>query len=44
MGNAAADCAKQLDEAGVDVIGANCGSLSPIGDGRNRQDDGGSHR
>jgi 5-methyltetrahydrofolate--homocysteine methyltransferase len=30
MGNAAADCTRQLDEAGVDVIGTNCGSLSPM--------------
>jgi 5-methyltetrahydrofolate--homocysteine methyltransferase len=29
MGNKAEDCAKALDEAGADVIGANCGSLSP---------------
>jgi 5-methyltetrahydrofolate--homocysteine methyltransferase len=30
MGNSAADCAKALTEAGVDVIGANCGSLTPM--------------
>lgn len=30
MGNAAADSARQLAEAGADVIGANCGSLSPL--------------
>mgnify|MGYP001094637638 CR=1 FL=1 len=29
MGNSAADCAKQLQDAGADVIGANCGSLDP---------------
>jgi 5-methyltetrahydrofolate--homocysteine methyltransferase len=30
MGNSAADCAKALTEAGADVIGANCGSLTPM--------------
>jgi len=30
MGNTAEDCAKALTEAGADVIGANCGSLSPL--------------
>jgi 5-methyltetrahydrofolate--homocysteine methyltransferase len=30
MGNAAADCAKSLDEAGANIIGANCGSLNPL--------------
>jgi len=29
MGNSAADCAKQLQDAGADVIGANCGDLDP---------------
>jgi 5-methyltetrahydrofolate--homocysteine methyltransferase len=29
MGNSAEDCAKQLTEAGADVIGANCGDLDP---------------
>jgi 5-methyltetrahydrofolate--homocysteine methyltransferase len=30
MGNSAEDCAKALAEAGADVIGANCGSLTPL--------------
>lgn len=30
MGNSAADCAKDLAEAGVAAIGANCGDLSPM--------------
>jgi len=30
MGNSAAESAKALTEAGADVIGANCGSLSPM--------------
>ena len=30
MGNSAADCAKALTEAGVDVVGANCGNLTPL--------------
>ncbi len=30
MGNKAADCARVLTEAGADVVGANCGSLSPM--------------
>jgi 5-methyltetrahydrofolate--homocysteine methyltransferase len=30
MGNTAADCARALTEAGADVVGANCGSLSPM--------------
>ena len=29
MGNSAEDCAKNLTEAGADVIGANCGDLDP---------------
>lgn len=29
MGNSAEDCAKQLTEAGADVVGANCGDLEP---------------
>jgi len=29
MGNSAEDCAKSLTDAGVDVIGANCGDLDP---------------
>jgi 5-methyltetrahydrofolate--homocysteine methyltransferase len=29
MGNSAQDCVKSLTEAGVDVIGANCGSIDP---------------
>jgi 5-methyltetrahydrofolate--homocysteine methyltransferase len=29
MGNSAEDCAKSLTDAGVDVVGANCGELSP---------------
>lgn len=29
MGDSAAQCAKQLTEAGADVIGANCGDLDP---------------
>jgi 5-methyltetrahydrofolate--homocysteine methyltransferase len=30
MGNTAQDCAKALAEAGVTVVGANCGDLTPI--------------
>jgi 5-methyltetrahydrofolate--homocysteine methyltransferase len=30
MGNSAAECAAALTEAGADVIGANCGSLTPL--------------
>ena len=29
MGNTAADCAQQLEHAGVDALGANCGSIDP---------------
>jgi 5-methyltetrahydrofolate--homocysteine methyltransferase len=29
MGNSAEECAKQLTDAGADVIGANCGDLDP---------------
>lgn len=29
MGNAPEKCAKELDEAGADVIGANCGGVTP---------------
>jgi 5-methyltetrahydrofolate--homocysteine methyltransferase len=29
MGNTASECAKQLTDAGADVIGANCGDLDP---------------
>jgi 5-methyltetrahydrofolate--homocysteine methyltransferase len=29
MGNSAEDCAKQVTEAGVDAVGANCGDLDP---------------
>jgi 5-methyltetrahydrofolate--homocysteine methyltransferase len=29
MGNSVQDCAKQLESAGADVIGANCGDLDP---------------
>jgi 5-methyltetrahydrofolate--homocysteine methyltransferase len=29
MGNTAGECAKQLTDAGADVIGANCGDLDP---------------
>lgn len=29
MGNTACECAKQLTDAGADVIGANCGDLDP---------------
>ena len=29
MGNSAQECAKQLTDAGADVIGANCGDLDP---------------
>lgn len=29
MGNTAADCAKQLTDAGADSIGANCGDIDP---------------
>jgi 5-methyltetrahydrofolate--homocysteine methyltransferase len=29
MGNSAEDCAKELTDAGADVIGANCGDLDP---------------
>ncbi|MHC4573490.1 MAG: homocysteine S-methyltransferase family protein [Planctomycetota bacterium] len=29
MGNSAGDCAKQLTEAGANVVGANCGSIDP---------------
>jgi methionine synthase I (cobalamin-dependent) len=29
MGDAARDCAQALTEAGVDAVGANCGSLDP---------------
>jgi len=29
MGNSAEDCAKSLTDAGADVVGANCGELSP---------------
>lgn len=30
MGNSAADCATALTDAGVDVVGTNCGDLSPV--------------
>jgi len=30
MGNSARDCAKQLTEAGADIIGANCGKIDPV--------------
>lgn len=30
MGQSAADCAKALTEAGADVIGTNCGDLTPL--------------
>jgi 5-methyltetrahydrofolate--homocysteine methyltransferase len=30
MGNTAQDCAKALSEAGVTVVGANCGDLTPL--------------
>jgi 5-methyltetrahydrofolate--homocysteine methyltransferase len=30
MGNSAADCAKTLTDAGADVIGTNCGDLTPL--------------
>jgi len=30
MGNTAEECARRLEEAGVDVIGTNCGSLTPL--------------
>jgi 5-methyltetrahydrofolate--homocysteine methyltransferase len=29
MGNSAKDCAKQLTDAGADVVGANCGEIAP---------------
>jgi 5-methyltetrahydrofolate--homocysteine methyltransferase len=29
MGNTAADCTQQLERAGVDALGANCGSIDP---------------
>jgi 5-methyltetrahydrofolate--homocysteine methyltransferase len=29
MGNSAKDCARQLTDAGADVIGANCGEIAP---------------
>ncbi|HET6453942.1 MAG TPA: homocysteine S-methyltransferase family protein [Armatimonadota bacterium] len=30
MGNSAEECARQLTDAGADVIGANCGDLEPL--------------
>ncbi len=30
MGNSAEECAKNLTDAGADVIGANCGELDPV--------------
>ncbi|HKJ27094.1 MAG TPA: homocysteine S-methyltransferase family protein [Anaerolineales bacterium] len=30
MGNTAEECARRLEAAGADVVGANCGSLSPL--------------
>ncbi|MGI5891555.1 MAG: homocysteine S-methyltransferase family protein [Bacillota bacterium] len=30
MGNSAADCAQKASEAGADVVGANCGDLTPL--------------
>ena len=30
MGNSAKDCARQLTDAGADVIGTNCGEIDPI--------------
>ena len=30
MGNSAADCARNLSKAGADVVGTNCGSLTPL--------------
>jgi 5-methyltetrahydrofolate--homocysteine methyltransferase len=30
MGNTADECAKQLTDAGADVVGANCGDLDPV--------------
>ena len=30
MGNPVADCARALEEAGADVVGANCGDLAPL--------------
>ena len=30
MGNSAADCAKNLTDAGADCIGTNCGNLDPV--------------
>jgi len=29
MGNSAEDCAKSLEQAGADIVGANCGDLDP---------------
>ncbi len=29
MGNTAQDCAKQLEDTGADIVGANCGELDP---------------
>lgn len=30
MGNSAEDCARQLADAGADVVGANCGEIGPL--------------